>query len=212
MRSKRSKIHKVRRLPLTRRPEVKYTTSLIQSDIAERATNSTALDISLYSKLNYFPSQGTTDSTRIGDSIYPVKIWVKFTLESKNTPASINVRVIIFSLPKDQSTSSSVLAFWQTSTVNQAINGCVNREVVYKVYYDKIFSIDQRVSGTNVCLRTRDINIRMKRPITFAAGSTDSKNRTDQLYIAYIGYNPGASLAETVVGYINCQTHFYYTD
>jgi len=224
--SRRSKKSKSRRRSgqrsVLRKLEVKYMNKNIQQTIYERSGTTTSLSSSDYTILFAYPAQGTSDIDRIGDTINPVKIWVRMTVESITGRPSVNLRVIIFTLPVAQTTLQTVTFFWQSSASNQAINGNVNREVVHKVYYDKTFNINtgtsyyQSSSNTNnptaCCAKPRSINIRLRKPIVFGGGVIIPKEPKNTFYIAYLGYAPGGALLDASVGFINCSCNFYFTD
>lgn len=196
------------------RPEVKYVATMMQDQTnipgAYNSTASANLTSSYYGKATYFPAQGTTDVTRIGDTIHPIKCWIYTTFWNNPTYSSIIVRIIIFSMNYDPS-GATISAFWQSAIKNPCITGVVNREVVRKVYFDKQYTIRANISSQAVLRKTVNINIRMKKPIVFAGGQTTPKDPANNLFIAYIPEELETNATATLMR-VTTASNFYYVD
>lgn len=214
MRTRRSSKRLIGRNLFFMKPEVKYTRQDHSTDVAGRTTSTTSLGPSDYLLLFAYPSQGTTDNTRIGDSIKIKNIWIRFQLENVTNVNANSIRIIIFTLsngaPPTPGTTT-IASFWQVASGKQAILGTVNREVVHNVWYDKVHTILSQTLNTRTPTKMVNINIRLKKlsQVTFASGSADPKNITQRFYIAFLAHQPGAS-SDSLSGYMNLTTTMYY--
>lgn len=193
------------------KPEVKYTILSTTSPlgIAVRYISSSSLSSSDYRTLFEFPAQGTSDTQRLGDTITPVKLWVRIVVNSISNVDSCVVRVIIFTM--NQVVSSTISNFFQASTINPAILGVVNREIVNKVYYDKMITLN-RSDANNQLAKPRNINIKLRKPIVFYNGSQTPRDPKNIFYIGYMMYIPTATTDSADKGFMNVHTNFYFTD
>lgn len=196
------------------KPEVKYVATQMQlATNINGCYNSTAsanLATSFFSKATYFPSQGTTDTTRIGDTIHPIKLWITTTFWNSPSYGNLLARIIVFSMNADY-TSTAISAFWQSAINSPVCTGVVNREVVRKVYFDKQYVIKANYTSSAVYRKNININIRMKKPIVFAGGQTTPKDPSNNLYIAYLFEDMENSTTVTVAR-VTTSSNFYYVD
>lgn len=195
-----------------RKPEVKYTSSTVSStdtSVYNRNADEQLLSLSDHFALFTYPLQGTTDNTRIGDSLNPLKIYVRIMIRNATAvTAPAFMRVMIFTIDSAYN-SSTINTFWQVTTPRNAYANVINLELVRKVYYDKVFPMNMNY-GTAPMSKFKKINIKLRKPVVFSAGSTTAKNASDNFRIAVVGYSLGA--LNEVVGYYNFQTRFYFTD
>lgn len=211
---KRSRRALVGRNVFFMKPEVKYIRQDHSTDVAHRTGSSTTLGVSDYLLLFNYPSQGTSDTQRIGDSIKVKNIWIRFQLENVTNTNANSVRIIIFTLasgtPPTPGTTS-IASFWQTASTKQAILGTVNREVVQMVWYDKVHTILSQTLNTRTPTRVQNINIHLKKlsEVTFAGGGTAPRNMQQNFYVAFLAHNPGATI-DGITGYMNLATTLYY--
>lgn len=194
------------------KPEVKHVYTSGNADI--KTCNSTvALTNGQYFNLTslLWPSLGTTDSQRIGDTITVKKIWMKITLENDASPTANIFRVIIFNQPGGYSNIGG--NFFRQNTDQQTIKGIVEREQ-YNVLYDRSFACVTAVTGQRRVLKPININISRfyRKPITFINGTQTLKNPVQELYYAVIGYEPAVTTNGTTIGYFNFSAALYYTD
>lgn len=180
-----------------------------------RSNDESLLSASDYHVLFQYPSQGTTDTSRIGDSIFPIKIYVRLTLNCQVLTGDYPcyLRVMIFTIKTG--TAGSINSFFGVPSKYNATNNTVNTEVVEKLYYDKVVKFDPKPgAGSGSSVHTpgffTKINIRLKRPITFSNGSTTPKNDCDNFKIAFIGRNEDA--VNTPIANAYWQTRFYWYD
>lgn len=218
IRKRRSRRNKRSRRKTTRiariRPEVKFRFLNQTGDFRTLVTNASDLSNTDYRTLFIYPSQGTSDSSRIGDTLTPVKFWTRITFHNSiftpNIP-SYQIRIIIFTLPNLQVTSSPIVGFWQTATQLPVTQGVIDREVVHKVYYDKRFVINQNFSGQTIMRKPLSINIRFKKPIVFSNGSIVPKDARNIVYFAIFAYDT-VTVTDAATGKFQIGTNFYYMD
>lgn len=197
------------------RPEVKFTSRTVtQPDVIFRDAVHTDLKVGDYIELNNFPTQGTSDNTRIGDTIVGKKLYIRMAFTTRTDSAF--VRIIIFNMKKVISSSSDISAFWQASVSRPTIYGVINREVVNKVFYDKVKPFQNNFTTTLAaaprCLFFKNLNISMKWPIIFSSGGTTPKDPRNQLFIACIMSSPTGSADGTNAGRLEVCTNFYFSD
>jgi len=196
------------------RPEVKYKTYLTTGNFRTLVSSSSDLSNSDYFLFGAYPSQGTTDGTRIGDTINPIKYWIRITFHNSifsPVITSYQIRIIIFSMPVVVTTTGPITNFWQTTTQLPVTQGVVDREVVHKVYYDKKFVINQNFTDHVVMRKPLSIKIRLKNPIVFNAGGTTPKQPRDVLYYSIFAYDT-VSTTNSATGKFQFASSFYYTD
>lgn len=161
-----------------------------------------------------FPSQGTTDNTRIGDTIQPVKLYVKFgfsNYEVGEISDGVAIRVVIFSAPFEWTVASTIVNFFQTSIPFPVYQGMINHEVISKVYYDKVHVIYS--NGTYQPTKLYKVNIKLYKPIVFSAGGTTPRDPKNILYMVVMGQAGKEDRADaTVIGSCFVHSNFYYTD
>lgn len=201
------------------RPEVKYA-GRAEAEIGIKNFKGATVDLAVadVKTLINFPAQGTTDVTRIGDTIMAKKLYVRLFLYQTDTQAqnASAVRIIIFNLRTDLPTTD-IGAFWQSAIGPNSINGVVNREVVNKVFYDKVVIFQPNVSGTSVgvskgvYLKPKNINISMRWPIVFAAGSQLPKDPRNKIFIHVTGFSDPPA-AGVLLGQYSFNSNFYFTD
>lgn len=197
------------------RPEVKYaTTDWRGQGVRHRLTATADLLVGDFQRIISFPAQGTTDITRIGDTIMGKKLYVRLTIyqnaAADSTTASI-FRVIVFNMKVTTATNVALNAFWQTSYPAQAINSIVNREVVNKVFYDKQHYLQSNTSGQSACLKTILININMRWPIVFPGGTQIPKDPRNNIFIAVVGFKTEGVDAALMAQW-DVTSNFYFTD
>jgi len=193
------------------RQEVKYTSMYQLDQIANRKVGSSTLSVSDYYGLITFPSQGTTDVSRIGDTIMGRKLWVRFTVENVAANNSSCIRVIIFN-SKNTALGGSIADFWQASDDNPAITGVVNREVVNKVFYDKVITLNSTIASTRTVFKPINVNIAMRWPIIFSNGGIVPKDPRNRIFMAALVYLPGATADNASQAFLNVRSNFYFTD
>lgn len=195
------------------RPEVKFTNTAF-TDVSIKNFKSVAvdLDVSEIKSLCSFPAQGTTDSTRIGDTILGKKLYIRMFLYQPDARAgnACMVRIIVFNLKFDLP-ANNIAGFWQTSIAPNSMNGIVNREVVNKVFYDKVVVFQPQIADKAVYSKPKNINISMRWPIIFSAGSTTPKDPRNRIYIHVAGYSD-TPVAAAILGVYSLNANFYYTD
>lgn len=197
------------------KPEVKFVQRTVAEDYgvpgAYSAAGSANLLGSQYSYIIIFPSQGTGDTQRIGDTIHPIKLWVRIFITNVPTYAQLVARIIIFTMNTDCTAVPTINNFWQGSTRHPSIMGTVNLEVVRKVYFDKQYIISSQYAAIATYRKTTHVNIRLKKPVVFAGGSTSPKNPADNFYIAYIVEDVYNNVTATCAS-VNVFANYYWVD
>lgn len=202
------------------KPEVKYTTAVTWPfnlfGTRYLSVASAELPTSHFTRVVIYPSQGTTDTSRIGDTIHPIKIWFRISIATELSVISGSprysaiVRIIIFTLPGNPLTNP-ISQFFQAAVRNQTMDGVIDREVIKNVYYDKKHILNQNLIGQSFT-RIINLNIRMKRPIVFSSGSTDPRDWSRNFYIACVPWNSGSQTSTDDVARVTCSASFYYYD
>lgn len=197
------------------KPEVKYTVrTTTLADVWFRDATTSTLNSQDYSELNSFPSAGTSDNQRIGDTVLGKKLYIRIAFTSRCDSAF--VRIIIFNMKSVQSSTNAIAGFWQTSVGRPAVYGIVNREIVNKVFYDKVKPFQNNLTTTTQasprCLLFKNLNISMKWPIIFKSGTSDPKDPRNQLFIACILASPTGSTDVISMGRLDVKCNMYYSD
>lgn len=195
------------------RPEVKFTgASFIVSDIWNRdVLYGSDLKVGDFVQLNNFPSRGTGDTDRIGDTVQGVKWYIRFALSSLTRVSSGYIRVIIFNLKETQAISAVVTGFWQSNVSRPTINGVVDREKVNKVFYDKVFAYRDQVAVTQTAIKFKTLNLSCKWPVVFQGNTALPKDSRNRLFLAAIGCTIDGVSDTTSSGRLegNCNWYFY---
>lgn len=112
-------------------------------------------------------TQGTSDTTRIGDTISPTSLTVCLNFAASATDSYNLVRIIVVQAKTTISLVSEVL-MW-TGTIN-APAAFYNKDLRnnYTVLYDKRRNISSSVGPASTCF---DINVKVSRPIHYLAGT-----------------------------------------
>lgn len=208
---KRKSMRKYRRYKIYRmKPEVKYIIDYRDFSFPQKINSASQFTSAA---LFTYPSQGLTDTNRIGDTIRPVLLQFRYAIQAEVTQlAPIYCRVVIF-------TAGTNNTNWciQASSTKPAINGTTDFEIVRKVYYDKTHLIQPAVynsttsrqigGGTKVFVK----NIKLRKPITFSNGSQGPKDDADRFYICTIGYNRFASHDANLAN-LSGTARFYFSD
>lgn len=215
-RRKYSRPYGRKRFKLTRKlylrpPEVKYTwyTRYVEQSFtnANLSTASKQISSSNYGDIIAWPAYGTTDNTRVGDTIHPVRLWIRYTIGLTSSVTGARVRVIIFSYP---TVPSGSINFWQIA-VNSAIMGTPDRETVKYVYFDKIHTLNATQPSAITYAAPVDVNIKLRKPVVFASSSTTPKDPSKTLYVAVFPVLTN-SVAATTTAWVDMVSHLYYTD
>jgi len=196
------------------RPEVKYKDLSTSIAIFNKKAATGNLSGSSWVKIINFPDQGTTDLTRIGDTIMGKKLYARFTIwgSTVNGANSSLVRIIIFNVKATPLVAgNAVNGFFQQAVDRPAFNGIVNREIVNKVFYDKQHRVVPPYASDEYSFKTSNINISMRWPIIFAGGSVIPKDSRNTLYVAAIGYSNNR-VEDLSLGNLDVSTNFYFTD
>lgn len=196
------------------KPEVKFTNkSQNFPDVVARDSNYTAMKTGDYIDLITFPSQAQTDTGRIGDTILGKKCYIRLGLTTRID--SGYVRIIIFNMKREINTANDLDNFWQFNIGRQTIYGVVNREIVNKVFYDKVKTWQSNIANGNRALSFKQVNISMKWPIIFAGGGIVPKDPRNTLFIACIGCTPvgtADTTPTTKIARLDVACNFYFTD
>lgn len=193
------------------KPEVKW----IQADHLGVLFQNKNAAVSSYASAALFtyPAQGTSDITRLGDTIRPVMILFRYCIyASTAADCPMWMRITIFTTNVDDQ-----LLYFAKSTDRPAICGVIDNEKVTKVYYDKIICLNPRyynsvTSKANAGGTGRfRVKIKLKKPIVFSAASTTPKRDSDNFRISCIGWNPYNADA-TQLGYLQGYARFYWSD
>lgn len=219
--SKKMKTSSSRRLGSRKRrsvglkPEVKYTVRTTTfAGVWFRDANTSTLNSADYSELNSFPAAGTSDNQRIGDTILGKKLYIRMAFTSRTDSAF--VRVIIFNMRVVQSSTNAIAGFWQTEVGRPTVYGIINREIVNKVFYDKVKPFQNNLTTTTAasprCLFFKNLNISMKWPVIFKSGTSDPKDPRNQLFIACIMSSPTGSADTISMGRLDVTCNMYYSD
>lgn len=200
------------------KPEVKYYPLNIWAATAfynrNLATASNNLPSGNYTLMGFYPGVGTSDLTRIGDTIHPIKFWVRLAIYFTDSFAdthAVMVRIIIFTMPKQQTAGTDITGFFQHAVQNQAALGNVDREQVHKVYYDRRFIFNANLTNQNM-LKFVQINIPMRKPVVFGGGSTVPRDQTKLFYIACVPALSGSTDSTSVICRCDATVNFYFYD
>lgn len=213
----RKRFATVKRLSYAR-PEVKYTVlnAYVESTFFNwnRTTATTQLGLTGgqndYCQIITWPSQGTSDTTRIGDTIRPIRLWIKYQLALTSSYKGCLVRVILFTL-NTINNNGATQTFWQTA-INSPIMGVPDREIVRNVLYDKIHTMNANIDGVITYFKSHDINIRLSRPVVFVGGGTVPKNPADVIYMAILPALINNVSASVALVWANVTSRFYFYD
>lgn len=195
------------------RPEVKFVnTAAAAVEIKNFKGSGVDLDVTDIKSLITFPGQGTTDSGRIGDTILGKKLYIRMFVYQPDARAgnACMIRIIVFNLKFDLP-SNNIANFWQVAIGPNSMNGVVNREVVNKVFYDKVVVFQPQITDKAVYNKPKNINISMRWPIVFSAGSTTPKDPRNRIYMHVCGYSD-TPVAAAILGLYSFSNNFYYTD
>lgn len=197
------------------RPEVKYAPIFQagQQITCQSAATSTLLAANWVKAID-FPAQGTSDITRIGDTIMGKKLYLRISLFTSAAQLSTTnlYRILVFNLKTFQTAATDIPGFWQNTCNRTALNAIVNREVVNKVFYDKQFVIKAPFSGGYCGLnKAINLNINMRWPVIFPGGLTVPKDPRNIIYIGVAGFNYTAA-ENAALGFMDFKSNFYYTD
>lgn len=195
------------------RPEVKFLNSAgADIDIRNFKGSAVDLDVSEVKLMTSFPAQGTTDSSRIGDTIMGRKVYIRMFVYQPDARAdnACMFRIIIFNLKFDLPTTN-IANFWQVAIGPNSMTGLVNREVVNKVFYDKVVEIQPQINAKASYKKPRNINISMRWPVIFSGGSTTPKDPRNRIYMHVCGYS-ATPVAGAILGAYCYSSNFYYTD
>lgn len=157
-----------------------------------------------------WPSQGTSDITRVGDTIHPVKAWIRLVFNKTNTAPQCTFRIIIYRHNKVL-TSGIQANFWQTAVTNPNM-GVVDREIVYKVLYDRVHVLNGTLTDEELVKKPIDINIRFRKPVIFHNGSIIPKDPRDELHAVFVPMIPLNNSAAATPITMSATTRFYYFD
>jgi len=207
-----------------KRTEVKYTTRYYADmSIMAGDASTSSLKASDYFAIINWPAQGTADGNRIGDQIYTLKVWVKFTISTNQGAwatniryASVGFRIIFFThadwIPAndwDNATGAratpatgvtpATTEFWQRNRPNQVMIGNPNYEVINTILYDKTFyhnptTVD--AISNFVCRKSINFTRKFNKKVVFANGATlFTKDPKNQIYVAVMGIYPPSTTA-----------------
>lgn len=213
-RKKMRKFIKRRRSNFSRmrfKPEVKYVSMNAWYETSfNNLNNGTAfssVSSSYYGNINQFPSQGTSDVHRIGDTIHGVKCWVKFRLIMMSTYDCCCVRIILCNF-KTAPVSPQIIF---QANVQDPCMGALDLEKINKVFYDKTFAMNSPGTLQNMTRKPISVNIPMRWPIVFSAGSTDPKDYRNRIWMIVLPSVPNVATSSTTCK-VSAYTNFYFYD
>lgn len=193
------------------KPEVKYVQTTFNGSSLINVTSSVSSVGS--NSLFTYPSQGTSDQTRLGDTIRPVMITFKYILYAVSTVfAPMWLRVVIFTTNVDDNN-----LYFSTSSDRIGVNGVIDNEKITKVYYDRLHCLNVSYYNTVTskpiggAIGRRSVKIKLRKPIIFNAGSTTPKKDSDNFRIAIVAWSPYESTS-TIMAYLQGYSRFYWTD
>lgn len=218
-----------RRLPsrvqkiLNNSGETKYISQFLQfSQNSYGNSLPTALANTFYKGVSVFPSAGTGNSQRVGNTINNAKLHIEIKILayfSVEFQPCFEVRVILFSLPGlgvvEQ--TGNINSFFKTpdTNCNNIMFQDVNRENI-RVYMDKIYTMKQLTAGYSASqdislehnVKTIHINKRFKKLI-FLTGSAIPKYSNQVLYVSVLSnaINATQRLSQTQI-----RSKLYYKD
>lgn len=193
------------------RPEVKYVSNNVWYEyVINNLNNGTAFSAvssSFYAQLNTFPSQGLTDTHRIGDTIHGVKTWVKFRLTLTATYDCACIRVFICNFKIAPVSPQTIFQ----ANVQDPVMGVLDLEKINKVFYDKTFAMNSPGTLQAVTRKPISVNIPMRWPIIFSAASTDPKDYRNRIFMFVLPSVPGVATTSTTVR-VSAYCNFYFYD
>lgn len=161
-------------------------------------------------------SQGTGQGNRIGNAIFMKSMNFRFFVAS-NLNASFTYRVVIFGVD-----ISSLYDATAPARLNNFFYGTVPYSSTYKpidrkffrVYYDKVFSMQCYDNTSDSARRHHNINLRFNRKIISrdnTAGTFIAKQGRYRIFMTAFA-NYGQTDANVVLGYLQGRVRAYYTD
>lgn len=193
-------------------PEVKYFGGYLEQPTRIFAVASRDLPANMQVAFIQTPLQGTGGNQRIGQAIYGVKIWFRFQINLGVNTYGANFRVIIFRMNEFYDGTTPIVNFWQNNVTYQGDLGNVNREVVYKVHYDRIIHLQTNWTTAGAVGKPHNVNIRINKKQMFTDNATsDWKDPRSRFYIAILATD--LNLAHgAVCGSFRVFGNYYFTD
>lgn len=147
----------------------KYNYSLITNEVT-----STASFVQFFS-----PTQGDGEKQRIGDTVEPIKIWARYTLDTNAIATFRYVRFMIFQWRPDNAIDAP-------DNLNKLFEGPTdpNSDYIYdasarkkfRVLYDKFHHLPPTALYDNPIVRTINIPRKKLSKVRFADGATTGRN------------------------------------
>lgn len=174
------------------------------------AANNNALADNVNTLASIWPSVGTSDTQRIGDTINVKNISFQIMLKLKPQLNQAFIRVIIYTSPYYE-TINAHIGFWKfgISTLYPPTMCSVDRES-YNVLYDKTISLN--ASGANNSTLTAQLgqgtamirgSIPFGRKVELIGGSIAAKNKRDILYYSIHPINHNGTDGQLIVDAIS---------
>lgn len=164
----------------------------------------------------FWPLQGVADNQRLGDRIKMLKMYIRASIETDDTPNAILARIVIFTSDKlDISTSAGAVLsnFWRRQTPNTAIAGQVNHEG-FNIIRDKTIKIGKDTENGRSLSGLIQMNIYPKtwrKEIQFEGDTQSLKYNNQNLWLAIIAYQPN-TVDLVSVGWMNVNARAYYSE
>lgn len=157
------------------------------------------------------PTQGVTDSQRVGDEIDMTSFTIKLLLGQKADRPNVNWRYLVVSVPKG---SPITYANWFSNVTNNVLLDDPNRDFV-KILKQGVWRPNEAglVGGAaDEYTFAKRLYVPYKKHLKFGPGSGAITHNDDDLYFVLMAYDAFGSLITDNIGYVQASTTMFYRD
>lgn len=164
--------------------------------------------------LTAMPTQGTTDSNRLGNDIYRLGYHFRVMFGVKQDRQNTKFRLVLVGMPKGASTLAYANVF--DAVTSNVMLDPIDKDRTVRVYYDKIIGYKNLNPGVPTTGKEttffRKFYVPMRKVIKFYDDGAQDNNDVEDLWLIIMAYDAFGSLIADNIGYVQVWHRLYWKE